>query len=296
MMLTNSQTSRMAMIGRALLGLTAMLIVAGDTFAQRPPDMVPPEFEGIGVEEKLDARLPLDLTFLNEAGEEVTLGSYFQSDKPVILTLNYYTCPMLCHLTLNGLVDGMNELEWQLGKDFQVVTVSINPKETPEDAAKFNAAYQKRYEREGVAEGWHFHVGTEENIRALAEAVGFLYRFDRKSGEYLHSSTIQFITPDGRISKYMNNVMFPPRDLRFALVEASEGSIGSPMDRLLLFTCYQWNPDANSYSPVAWKLMRSGAAFTVVALAAWLIVLGVRGSRHERGENRSKIVLDGMNS
>lgn len=290
---TQLKTRRERRAGALVVGL----IVGGSAFAQRAPEAVPPEMEGIGVDEKLNDRLPLDLTFTNEKGEEVALGKYFASDKPVILTLNYYTCPMLCHLTLNGLVEGMNGLEpQQLGKDFEIVTVSINPKETAKQAAAFKQAYEKRYARGGVAEGWHFHVGSEENILALADAVGFRYRYEPETGEYLHSATIQFITPEGRISKYMNDVMFKPRDLRFALVEASEGSIGSPMDKLLLFTCYQWNPDANSYSPVAWKLMRTGGVLTVTALAATLLVLWVMGSRHDRSSSEKNAVLDGMNS
>lgn len=268
---------------RAAALLAPIVAVVGSAAAQLPAHQTPPEMEGVGITEMLGDRVPLELTFTDESGETVELGSFFQPGKPVILTLNYYTCPQLCHQTLNGLVDGLRDLEWTAGEQFTIVTVSINPKETSQQARAFGNAYLSRYDREAADEnrGWRFLVGTQENIAKLADAIGYGYRYDPKSGDYAHASSITFVTPDGGISRYINSLIFEPRDLRLALVESSEGAIGSRMDRILLLTCFQWDPDSNSYGPVAWKIMRTGAAFTVLVLGMGLFVLWLRGSRHE---------------
>ncbi len=267
---------------RAVAACSAAIGAAG-LCSVAAAQLTPKELEEVGVTERLGERLPLDLAFTNESGETVTLGKYLGDEgagKPIILTLNYYTCPMLCHLTLEGLVGGLEELEWTAGDEFEIVTVSINPEESPRQALAFKNAYMMKYGRE-ADDGWHFHVGSEQNIKQLAEAVGFNYKYDEKTGEYAHTATIVFITPDGVISKYMDGVMFQSRDLRLALVEASGGKVGSPMDKILLFTCFQWDPDANSYVPVAWKVMRAGGALTMMLLASGLFVLWLRGTRHD---------------
>ena len=248
----------------------AMSLEAGPTFA----DEKIAELEGVGITEYLDEPLPLELTFVDENGYEIVLGDYFNKDIPVILTLNYYKCPMLCSLTLNGLVTGMEELEWSLGDKYEVITLSINPDEDAPLAKKNKEGYLGHYNRNGSESGWHFLTGDQENITKLAEAVGFGYVFDSQTGEFHHTASIMFITPDGRISKYMNDVSFAGQDLRFALVEASEGKIGTTLDRLLLFNCFQYDPDRNSYTPSAWKLMRTGAVLMLVVLFGGLAVLG----------------------
>jgi protein SCO1/2 len=267
------------------LHLSVIAFVAALTCAvsaQLPPSAMPAEMQGIEIIERLNEPVPMDLEFINEAGETVRFGDFFEEGKPVILTLNYYTCPMLCHLTLNGLVEGLRELEWTAGEDFQIVTITINPTETPEQAAAFKRRYMQQYGRETAEDGWHFLCDKDGNVKKMAEAVGFGYRFVPETGEYAHSSSIQFITPDGRISRYMNDIMFEPRDLRFALVESSRGGIGSPMDRFLLFTCFQYDPNSNSYAPAAWKIMRAGGAVTVVVVGLGLFLLWLRGGLHDR--------------
>ena len=243
---------------------------AGPIFA----DEKVPELEGVGITEHLDEQVPLDLVFVDEHGYDIVLGDYFDGEKPIIITLNYYRCPMLCSLTLNGLTAGMEEMEWTLGNEFDVVTVSINPKEGPKLALTNKNGYLGHYDREGAEKGWHFLTGKQENITKLAESLGFGYVFDEHTGEFLHTASIMFMTPDGRISKYMNDVQFMGKDLRFALIEASEGRIGTTLDKLLLFNCFKYDPERNSYTPSAWKLMRTGGVLMLVFLFGGLAVLG----------------------
>lgn len=262
----------------ALASALAMSVVAS---AQMPADQLPPEMDGVGVIQKLDQRVPMNLSFRNSKGEEVQLRDLVRDGRPVILTLNYYRCPMLCSLTLNGLVDGLRKMEWSVGDQFDIITVSINPNEGPELAAQNKRGYMKSYVRDTAEDGWHFLVGDQEEIETLADSVGFGYRFDEKTGEYAHTSSIIFLTPEGRISKYMNDVRFNPRDIRFALVEASEGGIGSPMDTMLLFNCFQWDPESGSYVADAWKIMRLGGVLIIIILAVGILFLSAKGPRNQ---------------
>lgn len=264
-------------------------LVAGPIFADEKLS----ELEGVGITEHLDEQIPLDLMFVDENGENIVLGQYFDGEKPIILTLNYYKCPMLCSLTLNGLVSGLEEMEWTIGDKFDVVTLSINPEEKAPLAKKNKEGYLGHYDRKGAEDGWHFLTGEQDNITKLADAIGFGYVFDEQTGEFLHTASIMFITPDGRISKYMNDVQFRGQDLRFALIEASEGRIGTTLDRLLLFNCFQYDPDRNSYSPSAWKLMRTGAVLMLVVLCGGLAVLSWTTPERLRA---SKTHRDGRNS
>lgn len=258
-------------------------MVTASAQAQRPYDYVPPEMQGVGVVERLGEKVPLDLTFTDESGNTVQLADYFKAGKPVILTLNYYNCPQLCTLTLNGLVAGLKDVKWSAGEEFEIVTVSIDPEEGHELAEVKKRAYLTMYKRESVKDGWHFLVGEQENITKLANAVGFGYRYDAKSGEFAHTSTIIFLTPDGTISRYMNDVMFQSRDLRLALVEASQGTIGTAMEQFLLLTCFQWDPDSNSYAASAIQIVKLGGALTLIVLAAGLGALWWRGSYSAAG-------------
>jgi protein SCO1/2 len=253
-----------------------------------PSDQTPAEFEGAGVEEKLDAQVPLDLAFVDEQGEAVTLRRYFDSGKPVILSLNYFRCPMLCTLTLNGLVDAARRIDWTAGDEFQILTVSFNPDEGPELAEVKKRGYLQSYGREDAADGWHFLTGSKDNIDRLCDAVGFGYRYDEKTGEYAHSSSIIFLTPEGRVSRYMHDVQFNPNDVRLSLVEASQGTIGSPSDKILLFTCFQWDPESGSYAPSAMKIMRAGAMLTLLVVVVVLLVLWLRGPRHHDAEAKEE--------
>ena len=244
-------------------------LVAGPTFA----DEKIPELEGVGITEHLDEQIPLDLTFVDEYGYDIVLGDYFDGERPIIITLNYYRCPMLCSLTLNGLTTGLQEMEWSLGDEFDVVTLSINPKEDAKLAMTNKKGYLGHYDREGAEKGWHFLTGNQENITRLADALGFGYVFDEYTGEFHHTASIMFMTPDGRISRYMNDVQFLGKDLRFALIEASEGRIGTTLDKLLLFNCFKYDPERNSYTPSAWKLMRAGGVVMIAFLFGGLAVL-----------------------
>ncbi|HRP63413.1 MAG TPA: SCO family protein [Phycisphaerales bacterium] len=278
--------------------LLAACAVAAPAMGQLLKDELPPENEGVGQVQRLGESVSLDLEFTDEYGNRVKLGDFFSPGRPVILTLNYYSCPMLCHLTLNGLLEGLREITWTAGQEFQIVTISIKPTETADDAKAYKEAYIRRYGREGVDQGWRFLVGDQRNIEAIAYQTGFGYKILPNGEDYAHPSTITFITPDGRISKYINDVMFPSRDLRFALVEASQGGIGGPMERFLLLTCYQYDPNSGSYVPVAWKLMRTGGALTLALLSLTLFVLWLRGGKYDR-KNRpheSAVALGGMNS
>ncbi len=258
---------------------------AGPTFSDEKIDAL----EGVGITQHLEAQVPLDLSFVDEQGNPVTLANYVNGEKPVIITLNYYRCPMLCSLTLNGLTTGMKEMKLNLGSDFDVVTVSINPDEKPPLALKNQEGYLGQYDREGSENGWHFLTGDQENITALAESLGFGYVFDPETGEFHHTASIMFLTPDGTISRYMNDVRFFGRDLRFALIDASEGKIGSMIDTFLLFNCYQYDPDSNSYTPSAWKLMRMAGVTTLVVVAGGIMVLSRTNPTKPSTQHESEI-------
>lgn len=203
-------------------------------------DRAPAEVSEVGIDEKLGDTLPLDLPFRNERGQDVTLGQLFHQDRPVILTMNYSDCPMLCMLQLNGLVDGLQNVSLMPGKDFEILSVSIDPTETPERARLTQQRYVQAYGKPEAASGWHFWVGRESNIKQLADAIGFRYKFVPEQNEFAHAATLVFCTPDGVISRYLDGVYFEPITLQLSLVEAGEGKIGTSMDRILLF-CFDWD-------------------------------------------------------
>ncbi len=252
-----------------------------DTAGRSEP--LPSELRGIEITEHLDARLPLDLEFTDEAGRTVRLGDYFQGRRPVILNLAYYNCPMLCTLVLNGVVAAANQLDWTLGEEFASVTVSIDPAETPELAKAKKENYLHTYRRPDGATHWHFLVGRQENISRLAEATGFGYRYDAKAKQFIHAAVTMVVTPDGRISRYLYGIEHQPRTLRLALLEAGQGKVGNSIDRLVLY-CYDYDPAAGRYSPVATRIMRVGAGLTVGMLG--VLLLGLRVSGRRRGRAR----------
>jgi protein SCO1/2 len=207
---------------------------------------VPEALMEVALEQRLDEMIPLDLTFRDEDGREVRLGEYF-GEKPVVLTLVYYECPMLCTLVLNGLITSMRPLEFDIGDQFDVVTISIDPEETPDLGAEKKATHLEQYGREGAEEGWHFLTGAQESISALAEAVGFKYFYDPESDEFAHASGIIVLTPEGRLARYFYGVEYSTRDLRFALMEASENRIGTVVDQMILY-CYSYDPETGTYA------------------------------------------------
>src|SRR5687767_8006366 len=194
----------------------------------------------VGIDQKLDAQVALDLPVRDEQGQAVQLSDYFH-DQPVVLTLVYYRCPMLCNQVLNGLLKTSQAVPLEIGKDYRVLSVSIDPRETPEMAAAKKQQYVSRYRREGAQEGWHFLTGDEAAITALAECVGYRYQYDERTGQYAHGSGILVVTPQGRISRYLYGIDYHPTDFRLALVESGEGKIGSAVEQFLLL-CYHYDP------------------------------------------------------
>jgi protein SCO1 len=271
-----------------LLLLVALLLCAPGASAEPIPadkvpdrqDSVPRELEGVGVDEQLDRKLSLEIELRDESGKPVRLGDYFDGKHPVVLTLNYSDCPMLCSLELSGLVQSMKQLEWTAGKEFRVVTVSIDPSETPEKAARTKQRYLRQYGREEATSGWSFLVGSEPAVRRIADEIGFRYRFVPEKKEYYHAAALALVTPDGRIGRYLYGIEFHPRTLRLALAETSEGKIGSAMDQLILF-CSMYDPKEGSYALVASRVMTLGALAALLMLAVFLAVLW-RGELRKR--------------
>jgi protein SCO1 len=270
------------------LGLVLMLATAAaGAAASRPAtqagrmDREPNELAGVGITEHLNARIPLDLEFLDEDGRRTQLSRYFQDGKPAILTLVYYSCPMLCNLVLNGMVDGLKGIPLTVGKDFNIVTVSIDPRETKTLARLKKQNYLKEYGRVGAAAGWPFLTGREEDSRKLADAVGFGYRYVPETQQYAHAACIFILTPDGRISRYLYGIQFNPKSLRLGLVEASEGKIGSTMDRVLLF-CFHYDPKAGTYSLAAFRISQVVGGVTLLLLGGVMGVFWGREAKRRR--------------
>ena len=248
--------------------LAAMCAVTG---ARAQQFGLPAMVRNVGIDQKLNAQLPLELRFKDESGQSVRLGQYFVN-KPVVLALVYYECPMLCDMVLNGLIHGMEKMTLNLGKDFEIVTVSFNPHETWALAEAKKTTYLEKLNRPGAGQSWHFLTGDENAIRQLADSVGFRYAYDPQTNQYAHASGIMVITPEGKVSRYFYGIQYEPRDLRLGLVEASHHKIGSPADELLLF-CFHYDPSTGKYGFVIMNVIRTLGSATVVALGALLFVL-----------------------
>jgi len=244
----------------------------GDLLNSGPAAPLPPELQGVGIDEHLNGPLPLDLTFRDERGRTVKLGDYFDGRRPVILTLNYYRCPMLCGLQLNGLLDSLKELEWTAGENFRIVTVSFDPLETPLLAKAKQQGYLAEYGRPAAADGWAFLTGANANIQQLLGATGFNIRWNERRKEWMHTAALILCTPDGRISRYLYGVMYDPKTLRLSLVEASEGKVGSTLDRVLLY-CFHYDAVEGKYAVMAFRLVQVGAGLVAVAVAGLVIGL-----------------------
>ncbi len=276
---------RLRRLQSTLLVCAAVVWLAAAVSEAQLADQVPEVLEEVGVTEHLDAKLPLELEFRDENGNWVELGSFFDGQRPVILTLNYYRCPMLCGLMLNGVADGLREMSWTPGVEFEIVTISINPLETPELAMAKKQNYLRLVERPAAAGGWHFMTGREPEIERLAETLGFSYTYDPVSGEYAHAAAIFICTPDGRVARYLYGIEYPAKRLKLALLEAAEGTIGSTLDQLILY-CYHYDPSSRRYSPVAMNIMRLGGGATALILG---ISLGVFWLREWRRKKKNKL-------
>lgn len=230
----------------------------------------PDVLEQVGIDQKLDEQVPLHLMFRDESGQEVELAEYF-GQRPVVLSLVYYECPMLCTMILNGLLKCINVLEFDVGEEFEIVTVSFDPKETPDMAAKKKESYLAQYGRKGAEAGWHFLTGDEASIKQLTDAVGFRYVYDAARDEYVHASGIMVLTPGGKLSRYAYGIEYSPRDLKLAVMEASDNKIGSLADQVLLF-CYHYDPTTGKYGVAIMNIIRVVGLLTILALGTFVTV------------------------
>lgn len=220
------------------------------------------------LEQKLDAQLPLDLKFRDDTGALVPLSTYFHK-RPVVLQMGYYRCWLMCDVVTGGLLRSLQDIRLTPGRDFDVVFVSIDPKENWKIAAQKKSEYVKMYGQRKTAAGWHFLTGNEPEIQALAQAVGFHYFYDKKADQFAHPSGVMVLTPEGRVAKYFYGIEYNPRDLRLALIESSHGHIGSPVDQLLLL-CYHWNPLTGKYGLIISRVLSGACAATVAVLGAFI--------------------------
>ncbi|HTB17568.1 MAG TPA: SCO family protein [Bryobacteraceae bacterium] len=253
---------------------------AGVAAAQQmgiPAVALPSIVQGVGIDQNLNAQVPLELKFKDETGQTVRLGQFFRQ-KPVVLALVYYDCPGLCDLILNGLSHSMEQISLNVGSDYQVVTVSFNPHETWQLAMAKKANYIEKYQRAGAKEGWHFLTGDEASIKTLADTVGFHYKYDPISKQYAHASGIMVLTPEGKLARYFYGIEYKPRDFRLGLVEASANKIGTPADQVLLF-CYHYDPTTGKYGVAITQVTRALGTATVLVLGGFIFIM-LRKERH----------------
>lgn len=262
----------------ALVG--ALLCCARPTWAQAPAEaasapraeQLPKRLEGVEVSEKLGAPLSLNLSFKDSLGRDVMLRDYFDGHLPVIVTLNYSDCPLLCSLILNGLVTALKQVDLVLGKDYRVVTVSLNPNETPTRAHATRNRYLEQYGNPASRDGWAFLTGSEANIKAVADSVGFQYSYNEARNEYVHPSAFVIAMPDGHIARYLYGIEYLPDTVRLSLVEASEGKVGTTLDRILLY-CFHYDETEGRYAPVAMNIMRLAGGLGALLLGGFLLLL-----------------------
>lgn len=264
-----------------------LLVASAFAFAQSPSSFMepksgtasqvnPPEFKDIGIDQRLNQQLPLDLEFKDETGKTVRLGDYFESGRPVLLNLVYYSCPMLCGEELAGEASALAMLKFTPGNQYEVVSVSINPNETPADAAAKKKIYVDRVNEhlspKMDGSGWHFLTGQQSQIRQLADAVGFHYRYDPQTKQYIHATGLTIVTPGGKIAQYYYGVEFAPRDIRLGLIEASREKIGNVVDEVLLYCC-KYDPKTGRYGAVIANIMRLAGAATMLILGGMIFVM-----------------------
>jgi protein SCO1 len=259
----------------ALFAASLAFTAAARADQVQAPDRVeeaPKRLKGVDVVEHLGERIPERLTFKDQDGKVVTIGDYLRGNVPVILTFNYSSCPMLCSLQLTGFVDGLKQLDFSANQQFRIVTVLLDPNETDESARRFRARYLAQYNRPGSEAGWTFLTGSDENIHALAQSVGFSYNYNEVRKEYIHPAAVTLLSPEGKIARYLYGLSYPEKTLRLGLVEASEGRVGSSLDRLILY-CFHYDSSEGAYAPIAARIMQVGGAVSLVVLAGFLTIL-----------------------
>jgi protein SCO1/2 len=269
---------------RSIAAIAALLALSFASGAQTVPDNIgkssaglPAALQNVGFEPPLNGPLPLDLGFRDEAGREVRLRDYFDR-KPVLLALVYYGCPMLCNQVEQGVVGSLKMLTFNAGRDFDVVFLSFDPRETPDMAAQKKETALSHYGRRETAAGWHFLTGSKESIDVVAKAANFRYSFDAHTGIFAHASGIMLLTPAGRISRYFYGVEYPSRDVRLGLVDASAGKIGTPIDHLLLY-CFEYDPSTARYSATILRIVRLGGLLTILTIVAGILIFRRRDAR-----------------
>jgi protein SCO1/2 len=256
----------------ALLSALCAFTLTNESAAQSISSNVKPDIlNQIGIEQRLNESIPLDLTFLDESGESVKLQKYFV-EKPVVLALVYYECPMLCSMVLNGLLKSINALSFDVGNEFDILTVSFDPAETSGLAAAKKTSYLSKYGRAGSENGWHFLTGEQESIKKLTEAVGFKYTKDPMTDEFVHASGIMVLTPGGKLSKYFYGVEYSSRDLKLGLMEAATEKIGTPVDQILLY-CYHYDPTTGKYGVAIMNVIRVAGIATVLAICSFMLLM-----------------------
>jgi protein SCO1/2 len=271
-------------LGLALLPGAAWGQGMGNGIMSPPANVRPPGLNNVAIQQNLNQQIPPDLVFTDDLGRKVRLGDYF-GHKPLILNFVYYGCPMLCGEELSGLESALRVLKFDIGKEFEVITISFDPKNTPETAAKKKEQFLRRYKRPGAERGWHFLVGEPAAIDAVTRAAGFQYEYDPKTGQFAHSTAILVLTPPGKIAQYYYGIEYSPKDLRLALVEASQNRIGTVVDELLLY-CYHYDPEKGKYSATVLRLLRLMAVATVLCLGALLLVMNRRSPDNFQGAVR----------
>lgn len=240
------------------------------------PNTPAPELTGVGLVEHLGGQLPADAAFRDAEGKPVRLGDYFDGKRPTLFVFAYHTCPMLCSLVLDATVRTLNEIEWTVGREFDVVSVSIDPNDTPETATRKRAQVVGNYKRaNGSTAGWHFLVGDEANIRKVTDAVGFEYRYDARQKQYAHPAAIYLLTPEGKMARYLYGIQYDPKDVRLGLLEATEGRSVTTTERILLY-CYHYDPQGKHYSIVALNVMRLGGVVTLAVFGTFLAIMWAR--------------------
>jgi protein SCO1/2 len=247
-----------------------------------PASATPAPLRDIGFDQNLNKPVPLDTTFRDESGRTVRLGDYF-GKRPVVLLFAYFDCPMLCTQVINGLSSALGVLSLDPGKDFEIVTVSFDPRDTPKSATAKKAIYLQRYKRPGAAASWHFLTGDQASITRLTKAAGFRYVWDKETQQFAHPTGVIVLTPDGRLARYLFGIEYGPRDLRYAIVEASSGKVGNAVDALLLF-CYHYDPATGRYGLAIMRTLRVAGVLTVVALVSFIGIM----VRRERKENAGR--------
>lgn len=259
----------------AILAASLAFTSAAEADQVQAPDRTeeaPKRLKGVDVVEHLGERVPEDLAFTDQDGKPAKLGDYLHGNVPVILTFNYSSCPMLCSLQLTAFVEGLKKLDFSANKQFRVVTVLLDPKETDESARRFRARYLAQYNRPGAEPGWTFLHGSDANVHALAKAVGFSYNYNEARGEYVHPAALTLLSPDGKVARYLYGLEYPDKTIRLGLVEASEGRVGTSLDRLVLY-CFHYDSTEGRYAPIAARIMQLGGAVALLIFAGFLTVL-----------------------